>query len=225
MAFFPQFSQPNEAVLRPIEAVVFDLDGVIIDAKKFHRDCFIEACKQGAGLIIDEEFHEKHLEALSSKQKIEKLSQMRLINSDKDKVEVSFRKQQLTLGKIGEVALTVPWMKSIMTHIKERDLYIALCSNSVRETCINALSAHGLLPYFDLIVSNEDVRNNKPSPEPYVEVAARLNTIPARLLVFEDSDVGIASALNAGCIVTPVFDPHYDLELSRVTRWIRCIAG
>lgn len=205
--------------------VVFDLDGVVLDAKDLHRNCFIEACKIGAGLEIDDDFHESQLEALSTKQKIAKLSEMGLIKDSKEGFEVAYRKQTLTLARIESAPLTVPWMESIFSHIKENGFLLALCSNSIRSTCTRALEAYKLLKYFDLIVSNEDVRWQKPSPSPYLAVASDLKTVPSRLIVFEDSAVGITSALEAGCIVTPVFEPKYDLNLERVKKWLKFVVG
>lgn len=205
--------------------VVFDLDGVVLDAKELHRQCFIEACKMGAGLIIDEEFHESHLEALSTKQKIARLLDMKLLKDENEAFEVSFRKQELTVARIPTAPLTVPWMQSIFAHIKDRGFGLALCSNSVRSTCTTALQSYDLLKYFDAVVSNEDVRWQKPSPAPYLTVAAMMNTVPSRLIVFEDSAVGIASAHSAGCIVTPVFDPRHDLNLERIQKWLKYIVG
>ncbi len=203
--------------------VVFDLDGVVLDAKELHRQCFIEACKIGAGLEIDIEFHEKQLEALSTKQKIVKLKELGLVKDDKEGFEIAYHKQELTLARINTAPLTVPWMASIFAHIKERGLQLALCSNSIRSTCIGALETYDLLKYFDLIVSNEDVKFQKPSPSPYLSVATELNTVPSKMIVFEDSAVGIASARDAGCIVTPVFFPAYDLDLERVKKWLKCV--
>ncbi len=204
---------------------VFDLDGVVLDAKELHRQCFLEACKIGAGLEIDIEFHEHHLEALSTKQKISKLRDMGLLKDDKEGFEVAYHKQRLTVGRIPTAPLTVPWMKSIFAHVKEQGMLLALCSNSVRETCTTALETNDLLKYFDLVVSNEDVRWQKPHPAPYLLVAANLNTIPSKLIVFEDSAVGIASARSAGCIVTPVFEPKHDLDLERIKKWLKYVAG
>jgi HAD superfamily hydrolase (TIGR01509 family) len=205
-------------------AVVFDLDGVVLDAKELHKRCFIEACRMGAGLVIDDEFHEKHLEALSTKQKISKLLDMKLIKDENEAREVSFKKQDLTVAHIPSAPLTVSWMQSIFSHIKEQGFGLALCSNSVRLTCMTALQSHDLLKYFDLVISNEDVSWQKPSPAPYLMVASMMNTVPSKLIVFEDSVVGISSALAAGCIVTPVFDPKHDLDLERIQKWLKCVA-
>lgn len=202
-------------------AVVFDLDGVVLDAKELHRKLFLEALAD-SGLIVDEEFHETNLEALSSKQKISKLIQMKLLSAEAGPV-VDKMKQKLTMEKIGEAPLTVPWMKELFSFVKSKGLGLGMCSNSVRNTVVKGLQDHDLLHYFDAIISNEDVVCQKPHPEPYVMSAARLGTVPSKLIVFEDSKVGVRAAHAAGCIVVPVFDPKYDLDISRVKRWIEYI--
>jgi HAD superfamily hydrolase (TIGR01509 family) len=150
---------------------------------------------------------------------------MGLVKDDKEAFEIAYHKQELTLARINSAPLTVPWMESIFSHIKENDFLLALCSNSIRSTCVGALETYGLLKYFDLIVSNEDVKWQKPFPTPYLSVAADLKTVPSKLIVFEDSAVGIASARDAGCVVTPVFDPKHDLDLERIKKWLKFIAG
>jgi HAD superfamily hydrolase (TIGR01509 family) len=150
---------------------------------------------------------------------------MKLIKDENEAFKVSFHKQELTVARIPTAPLTVPWMQSIFAHIKDQGFGLALCSNSIRLTCTTALESYDLLKYFDLVVSNEDVRWQKPSPAPYLTVAAMMNTSPARLIVFEDSAVGIASARAAGCIVTPVFDPKHDLDFERIQKWLKYIVG
>lgn len=204
-------------------AIAFDLDGVLLDAKELHRRLFMEALA-ASECVIDDEFHERELEALSTKQKVAKLVDMGLLDGNRAE-DVKNLKQKLTMEKIGQAPLTTVWIPELLEWLKSKGFKIALCSNSVRQTCVVALMEHRIIQHFDIIVSNEDVSHQKPAVEPYVIAAGRLGTIPNKLIVFEDSAVGIRSASNAGCIVVPVFDPKSDLAIERVKRWIEYVTG
>ena len=78
---------------------------------------------------------------------------------------------------------------------------VAIVSASARREIEPVLSAAGLSDAFTLIVCHDDVANGKPDPECYLTAARRLGVDPARMLVFEDTEVGIAAAKSAGARV------------------------
>lgn len=75
---------------------------------------------------------------------------------------------------------------------------MAVASGGTRENITRTLEILGLLPYFEVIVSADDVEHGKPSPDIFLEAARRIGIEPAHCLVFEDGDMGIKAAQAAG---------------------------
>ena len=96
---------------------------------------------------------------------------------------------------------------------------MAICSGARRCEIDAILSANGLLQYFPVVVSTEDVRTSKPDPEGFIEVLRRLNAdgrglAPGRCIVIEDSLPGIAAARAAGMRVLAVQTRHGPSDLA-----------
>src|SRR5258708_10102301 len=110
-----------------------------------------------------------------------------------------------------------------MVHQLRRDGYLlAVCPNSVRESLELMLRASGLLPLFDHLVSNEDVRQAKPDPEMYLTACAKLGVAPAECVIVEDAEHGAEAARRAGghlCRVSGFGEVDYD----RVKKFIQAV--
>lgn len=97
----------------------------------------------------------------------------------------------------------MPGALELLTHLHGR-VPIAVASNSPRYLVELALGRAGLRPFFEVLVSRDDVSAGKPAPDLYVEACARLGVNPAEAVAFEDSLVGLASARAAGLRVVGV---------------------
>ena len=90
-------------------------------------------------------------------------------------------------------------------YLKERGYKIGCVTNSIRETAVEMLKSTGQLDYIDILVTNEDILNNKPNPECYNFAINKLNVNPKNTLCVEDSDIGLRSAfLSSASHVLPV---------------------
>ena len=194
-----------------IRAVLFDLDGVLIDATEWHY----EALNRALGLFGFHIARYEHLttyNGLPTKRKLEMLSVEKglprgLHNS------INRIKQKYTREEILRQCTPV-FEKEFMIRQLKRDGYkMAVCSNSVRDSLELMLRASGLLEYFDHLVSNEDVRNAKPDPEMYLAACAKLEVAPAECVIVEDADHGAEAARRAGgnlCRVTGFREVDYE---------------
>jgi len=96
---------------------------------------------------------------------------------------------------------------------------IAVATNSIRETSEAMLTFAGVEPFLDHLVTNEDVRNAKPSPDIYKLACQKLGVSPSRTLVIEDNHNGVTAAREAGCNVIKISEPK-DLDLSLIEAWL-----
>lgn len=184
------------------EAVIFDMDGVLIDARDWHYRALNEALA-----IFDAEIsREEHLErfdGLPTRVKLETLtSEGRLPRHLHEVVQAI--KQERTLREAA--ALCFPRVEHLLllSWLKAAGCKIAVATNSIRATSNAMLGFAGILPHLDALFTNEDVTASKPAPDIYLAVCAHLDVSPANVLVVEDHPHGVDAARGAGCRVVQV---------------------
>ena len=183
-----------------IHNIVFDLDGVLFDGCSLHADLFLKAlasiCPEKA---ITREYHDTVLNALSTKQKLAKL-ECHAETSEK----VYALKQELTAKEIRSHINLDKKVMELCIRLTTLGYNIFCVSNSIRSTVEACLSGMGVIKYFSGIVSSEDTRLQKPSPEPYLTLFRICNLDPKECLIVEDSPHGIEAATKSGAHVLPV---------------------
>lgn len=183
-----------------IRVVAFDLDGVLFDGCDLHANLFLEAVRTiRSDLAITREYHDVHLNALSTRKKVETLGV-----SPEDAEAIFALKQQLTQTAL--LRYVHPDQKVIeMCDALSTSGYILMCvSNSIRSTVHTCLHGLGIHHFFQEIVSNEDTVEPKPSPEPYLTAFRKHRINPSECIIVEDSPRGIASARATGAYVLEV---------------------
>ena len=111
-----------------------------------------------------------------------------------------------------------PGAFALLQEAHNRGLRIGIGTSNSRELTMEVLSTHGVLPYFDCILTSAEVKNGKPKPDIYLALAQQLGVDPSFCLVFEDIVPGILAAKAAGMEVCAVADPFsawYDEEKRR----------
>jgi len=188
-----------------IKIIIFDLDGVLVEAKKIHYDALNSSlAKLSDNYIITWDEHLNKYDGLKTTQKLEMLSNEKGLPRELHK-KVCEEKQKLTLLSLGNL----PINKVILETIKK--LYnsgykIACCSNSIRKTVLTVLSKLDIIEYFDIILSNEDVNNSKPHPEIYWNAISQSGFLPEETLIIEDSPYGLLAAHRSKSNILRVLD-------------------
>jgi len=189
-----------------IKLIIFDLDGVLVEAKNMHFDALNEALAEiNPGYKIDWSEHLNKYDGLKTFQKLDLLTQEKGLPAEIHK-QVWERKQHLTLGKLSRIE---PDSNLIDTFVAlyNRGFKLAVCSNSIRRTCLTVLSKLGLIEYLDLIISNEDVKNGKPHPEMYWKAISMMSCLPEETLIVEDSPYGLLAAARSKSFILRVKNP------------------
>jgi HAD superfamily hydrolase (TIGR01509 family) len=137
-------------------------------------------------------------------------------------------KQRLTLQKLSNYNLLTNF-KSCMSSLVSEGYKIACCSNSIRKTVLTVLSKLGIIEYFDLILSNEDVKNSKPHPEIYWKAISMVGCLPEETLIVEDSPFGLLAASRSKSHVMRVESPkditynniykHLNNQVNMTPKW------
>lgn len=186
-----------------IKLILFDLDGVLVDAKEIHYDALNDALKEeGSEFVISQQEHLGIYDGLKTRSKLQILSEKKNLPI-KAHDRIWERKQKITSEKINSLSKNENLIK-VFEHLRSKGFKIACCSNSIRRSVILMLSKVGLIEYFDLILSNEDVKNSKPHPQIYWDAMSTLSFTPEESLIVEDSPNGLLSAQRSGAKVVRV---------------------
>ena len=204
-----------------IESIIFDLDGVLFDGCELHARTFLAAVKQWNPLYhIDMAYHNEYLNGLSTRQKLSFLVQKGLIQ-EVDVDPIMTIKQQITAEELSNVICHSPRLQTMCIELSKS--YNLFCvSNSIRSTVETCLKGLGIRPFFLDVITNEDVKNPKPDPEPYLTLFRRNRLLSARCLIVEDSPRGVASARASGGHVLQVAGPH-EVTLEKIIDSIRVL--
>ncbi len=193
-----------------IKAIIFDMDGVLIDARDWHY----ESLNKALALFGEEITRYDHLvtfDGLPTKKKLEMLS---LEGGLPRKIHgfINDLKQQYTLDIIHEKCKPVFQHQYALSRLKKEGYRLAVCSNSIRKTIESMMEKAGLIEYIDFFLSNQDVEKSKPDPEMYLTAISKLKLNADECLVVEDNENGIKAALASGAHLLKVEHPgdvHY----------------
>ena len=204
-----------------IKAIFFDLDGVLFDGKVFHRDLFLMTVAQFGISAVDESYHEKYLEGLSTKQKIDILIEKRLL-SPQSKMDFFDIKQNLTEIALCGKQKPNEYLISILQILKEKGYRLICLSNSITVTVERSLYLIGILDLFNAVYGNESCANPKPSPDPYLNAFKIEGVAPSEVLILEDSVYGRTAAYTSGAHVLPIVDTM-DVTLDKILKAIHLV--
>lgn len=188
-----------------IKAVIFDMDGVLIDADKWHFNALNVALQHADIEPISWQEHLTVYKGIPTRRKLALLTERRGLPEGLW-AKICDAKQDATEHIIASFC-SRDEEKVEMMRLLGRRYRIAVCSNAVRRTVDLMLGRSGIAPFVDLSLSNEDVVHAKPDPEIYRAAFARLGVLPEECVIVEDSDVGKAAALASGAILCSVDGP------------------
>ena len=196
--------------------IIFDLDGVLVEAKQIHYDTLNKAIEYVAGekFIISEAEHLSIYDGLKTYQKLDMLTSNKGLSKDLHGY-IWDMKQKLTIEEISELKPDLSLIE-LFKELRSRGYQLACASNSIRRSVLVMLAKIGIIEYMDLIVSNEDVKNSKPHPEMYWKSMSMMGVLPEETLIVEDSPHGLLAASRSRANVLRVDNPH-DLTLDKIT--------
>jgi HAD superfamily hydrolase (TIGR01509 family) len=199
-----------------IKFIIFDLDGVLVDAKEIHYDALNEALGEKYMIAWDE--HLSRYDGLKTSQKLKMLTEDKGLPVNLyDKVWTE--KQKLTIDKLKNLTQSLQLIEC-MDALTNDGYKIAVCSNSIRKTVLTVLSKLGIIEYIDLIISNEDVKNSKPHPEMYWNAISMMSFLPEQTLIVEDSPYGLLAASRSKSHILRVKSP-VDVTYSNIVKKIK----
>lgn len=205
-----------------IKAILFDMDGVLIDAKDWHYEALNEALAI-FGMEINRYDHLVTYDGLPTKKKLEMLTLERGLPRALHGF-INDMKQEFTF-QLGYAKCKPTFNHQYaLSHLKVQGYRMAACSNSIRKTMEVLFERAALTDYFEFYLSNEDVKESKPNPEMYITAIQTLNLQPNECLILEDNENGIKAAQASGAHLLIIHDVH-EVNLTNITKRISEIEG
>ena len=203
--------------MKKIKAVIFDMDGVLIDAKDWHYEALNRALNH-FGYNINRYDHIVTFDGLPTRKKLEMLTL-------EQGLPIALHQLINELKQIYTTEIVHARCKPVFHHeyalslLQSQGYKLAVASNSIRDSINLMMLKSGLAKYLDQIVSNQDVSIGKPNPEIYNKAIKLLSLTPQETLVVEDNEHGIAAARAAGSHIM-VVDSVNDVTYERIMQHI-----
>ena len=202
-----------------IKAVLFDMDGVVLDTEKLYVRFWQEAAVS-LGFPMTRE-HALGMRSLS--REVGERQLKAFLGEDVDYMEVRDKRIELMSAFIESHGVeTKPGIHELLTYLKEKGIKTSIATSSPLDRTKKYLSQVGLVDDFDALVSGHMVAHGKPAPDIYQYAAENLGLKPEECLVLEDSPTGILAAYRAGCI--PVMVPDQDEPNEETRKMLYAVA-
>lgn len=183
----------------PLRAVIFDVDGVLVQSMERHHEAYRRAFADLRVEIKKEEVFAN--EGRRSREVIESLARVRGLRLSEEELASMNKKKQEAFFAFGALPL-YPGVPELLAKVREAGLRLAAVTGTARVNVDNHLG--NLTKRFDVIVTADDVKSTKPHPEPYLAALQKLGVGPGDVVVVENATLGIKSAKAAGCRVVAV---------------------
>ena len=187
-----------------MKLIIFDLDGVLVDTKKIHYEALnISLKKIDKKYIISYEEHLRHYDALSTFQKLKLLTKFKNLPEKYWQI-IYDEKQKQTYKLLKKSVKKDIQLINFFKKLKKNKYYIAVASNTIRDSLNMILNQLELKKFVEFSISNEDVNSPKPHPEMFWKCMIHFKILPSETTIIEDSPKGRNAAQLSGANVITV---------------------
>jgi HAD superfamily hydrolase (TIGR01509 family) len=193
-------------------AVIFDMDGVLIDSVGMNWQSYNAVLKADYNVVVEPTDIHKYV-GRTLKDQVDMLSADYKINIDGDSFTAKTNEIKKELLKSLQ---PMPGVKVLLDDLRKNNIPIAVGTSAPLEVTEDKLRTTGLLEYFDVIVTSDHVSKHKPEPDVYLECAKQLGIEPKYCVVVEDAPAGVESAHAANMKCLAIITPYVDLQQLRI---------
>lgn len=191
-------------ILSKTEAVLFDLDGTVVDSMWIWKDIDIEYFRR-CNIPMPADY-QKEIEGFS-------FYETAVYTHDKYIPWISVQKlmddwNEMAMEHYANIVKPKEYVRDFLDILKSRNIRLAIATSNSRALCLATLDNNNLTGYFDSILTGEREGAGKPSPDVYLASAKAVGVIPCRCLVFEDLVNGIIAGNSAGMTTVAVHDDY-----------------
>ena len=184
-----------------IKAVIFDVDGTLVDSLDFIVDTFVEAAKEAGFQIKSEDV--KKLVGIPGREIIKRVLKI----SDPQKIEeIRRRWNKIQRETYAKRVKPYPGVREILEYLKKRGFKLAVATSLLSKKAKEVLQIFNIEKYFDTCVAADNVKRAKPSPDVFLEAAKRLKVNPEECIIVGDTEYDVMAAKKAKMKIA-LFDP------------------
>ena len=205
-----------------IKAILFDMDGVLINAREWHFDALNRALSF-FGMEITFNDHLRNFDGLPTKKKLKLLSLHKGLPVELHEF-INELKQKFTHEEITLKCKPFFHHEYALGRLRQEGYKLAVCSNSIKDTMKLMLSKANIINYFDILLSNNDVKKSKPDPEMYLKCMNDLGVLPSESIILEDNQNGIKAAKSSGANLM-VVENIDDVNYFKIKELIKIVEG
>jgi beta-phosphoglucomutase len=212
----------------PIEAIIFDFDGVLADSEVFHCVAF-EAVAAAAGLPFSRAAYFERLLGLPDSECLAALCAEAGVACDPARLKALVAQKRAAFARLAGKLVLYPGVETVLRSLHGH-FQLAIASGAFRDEIEPLLTRAGVRGLFAAVIGADDVQAGKPDPEPLARALAALNAranraiVPAACVVVEDAPVGVAAARAAGMQCIAVTTHHERAALSAADATISSVA-
>ena len=202
-----------------MKALIFDMDGVIIDSERYYdrvdrlwfeqHDVHIDWDQFHKALGTTEAVMAEMIRSWNPQLEFEKVLQEYHEHCQQTDTDYS--------------TLYRPYVTELLDQCQRQGIKTALASSSSMKNILQVLSQCGIREKMDLIVSGEDFTVSKPDPQIFLHCAEKLDVRAQDCVVIEDSHNGVLAGKRSGMQVIGLYDPYFDLDLSEADQIIHAL--
>lgn len=197
-----------------IKAIIFDLDGVLIDATEWHYEALNDALRL-FGFEITREDHVGFYNGLPTAEKLKTLSEKKGLPLGLHEA-IKEMKRKYTDSRVAQLCRPSHEKQIMLTHLKNKGYRLACCSNAQKYSVLNMLQIAQIDSFFELVLGNDEGIAPKPSPDIYLTTFKNMKIRPDESVIVEDAAHGIEAAKLSGAKVIAVRG-YEDVNLSLFT--------
>lgn len=189
--------------MQKIKAIIFDLDGTLINSIDYHHQAYVQALKDTGIKLTKTDF--KKLLGIPARELLVKILQEH--KKEKFLEEIYQAKYQIADAHSDKVPLNKNAL-NILKWLKKNNIKVALATSSSKDFTRKILKHHQLREYFDTVLSWEDVRKPKPHPEIFSTAAKKLGVFNNECLIIEDAEIGFTAGKQSGIKTVALVGTH-----------------
>lgn len=196
-------------------AVIFDLDGTLLDNNAYHLKSWVEYLKN-KGREISELEYNAHINGRTNRDVIEYIYNREM--NEEEILQYSLEKEALYRKIYEPFIKPVPGLLNFLQILEHKHIPMAIATSGIQPNIDFMFEQVPIRKYFKVVVNSSHIVKGKPDPEIYLKAASMLGVPPANCLVFEDAVVGINAAKAAGMKVVAIATTQPKAELSGADR-------
>jgi HAD superfamily hydrolase (TIGR01509 family) len=182
----------EKSSILPVRAVIFDLDGTLIESYQAHLESFRRALSRFGLTVEDEEIHRRF--GKPAKQIIKEI----LPENQHRHIDEIVRYKRLEFIETSKDMQVFDGVETLLKYLKDKGFSVCLATSADSPSVMRVVNKFGLENYFDVILSSNDVKEAKPNPEMFIQASKRLEVDPKDCLVIGDSPFDVIAAKKAG---------------------------